>query len=135
MLRKLWMSILLYNKGPIPDQMTHGLVYMQYRDLLMKGFTISRSENNCNVRVEYYVVLVGNILHNAHTDVTYIVIEKFAMVEDFYTYPIKSSSLGIYQLSQHTGELSIVPANSIQYKYTLLPPGAKYVVYPLQILA
>ena len=43
--------------------------------------------------------------------------------------------LGIYQLSQPAGELSIAPTNSIQYKYIFLPHGAKYVDYPLQILA
>ena len=76
------------------------------------------------------IVLVHNLLFDRRSEETIIVYEKFRCVDNFYSYPLDSNSLGIYCVSVPRGELHAVSASEISEKYVLLPSGGSYVAIP-----
>lgn len=75
------------------------------------------------------VVLLKNLVHKHRT--LFFIGCKFRKQEDFYTYPLPSSELGIICISQLQQEKIAYRLNDIQCKCYLIPNGDNYLCIPL----
>jgi len=60
-----------------------------------------------------------------------LVYQRFSYLQDFFTYPIKSSKIGIFRASQLSNELLIGSLTSFKAKNVMLPFKKDIAVYPL----
>lgn len=64
-------------------------------------------------------------------NVVYFVGNTFAMKEDFYTYPLPSSVLGIYKVSNLRNDKKYFNLDDVKAKCWLMPDGPSHVCIPL----
>ena len=113
-----------HHGGPKP----HGYqLCRQYKEVFLQNFHISTSQGDNCVRVGNDVALVRNILQDRHSREVKLVLEKYSEVGNFYTYPLDSIMLGIFEVAHLCGELEVVPSGDIKCKCLLLPHQLRYV--------
>jgi hypothetical protein len=115
----------LHLSGPLPHNYVN---CQQYKWYLGKETIISCCKGDNCFEVDDEIVLVRNILCSA--DETYIVYEPFEKKEPFFQYPLPSVSLGIYLVSQLSGQVQVTPVCRISKKMILLPFQQFFVVFP-----
>ena len=116
-----------HNEGPLPSGYRRAL---QYSELQLDQFLVTRSQGNNCVGIKNDVVLVHNLLFDVDSKEKIVVFEKFRSADPFYTYPLPSSSLGIYCVSVPRGDFHTILASEITVKYVLLPYGSSYIAIP-----
>lgn len=116
-----------HNEGPLPSGYRRAL---QYSELQLDQFLVTRSQGNNCVGIKNDVVLVHNLLFDVDSKEKIVVFEKFRSADPFYTYPLPSSSLGIYRVSVPRGDFHTILASEITVKYVLLPYGSSYIAIP-----
>ena len=116
-------------EGPVP----HGLHFLhQYKEVWIGNFTITTTQgNNCVKIGNNEVGLVRNILHDPQREGIKLVVEKFSGIRDFYTYPLASSKLGIFEVFNLTGHLEVFQSTEIQSKCLLIPLKLRFVAVSL----
>jgi len=116
-----------HNTGPLLAAYRN---YRQYRCVHTEKFTISLSVgNNCIVVTDGSAALVRNILDDNGTIV--LLCQHFATTSDAFDYPLLSSRLGIYKVSDKMTDIFPLPFSSVSQKCALLPMKHSFVVLPL----
>lgn len=105
--------------------------YQQYKEIHLPNVYISVFQGNNCVMINGSVALVRNIVSTADKCSVFIIYETFDNMHDFFTYPLKSSNLGIYKVSQLQGRLRVSPLSLIACKYFMLPFKQSFVCIPL----
>jgi hypothetical protein len=76
------------------------------------------------------VVAVQNIVKDRMNEV-HLIYRKFHNQSSFFTYPLSSADIGIYQFSNLVVSLHHCLASNLQVKYCVLPYKTLYVAFPL----
>lgn len=101
----------------------------QFKSILVNGVHIAISTGNNCITLGNNIAVVRNILK---TDVDiFFVYQTFHEFHDFYTYPLHSSKIGIYLVSQLNSELFIARLCDFKKKNVMLPFKDSFVVIPL----
>ena len=120
------------------DEHYNGLVpcevrssYRQYKRIAVSGMYISMDVGNNCIGVDDDVILLRNIL--VVNGEALLVFQKFLNCVSFFTYPLDSSLLGIYLVSDLTTEVFSrkLVATHLQRKYMMLPHNDRHVVIPI----
>lgn len=117
-----------HNDGPIPNL----CVFRQYQQMQHTGLLLSvNSANNC-IKINGSIVLLRNILFDEATEEVYLVVLPFKCVKNFYNYPLESSKIGIFQVSDLSSHFSVEALKLFEKKYVALPMGiGSFVTFPL----
>ena len=108
-----------HNEGPVPEAIANA---KQFRRLSVNGVQLSLGQRNSCVQLhDNSIAVIKNILKVANK--VLIVYSKFNRVEEFFTYPLASSCLGIFTVSNLARSSSWTDAESITRKCVLLPAG------------
>lgn len=105
--------------------------YKQYKRITVNKICISiHLGNNCLV-LNDNIVLVRNILVKDNEAV--LMYQKFSKCSSFFTYPLESTVLEIYQVSDLTNEMFAEKLSEIHIKRknVILPHNGLHVVFPL----
>ena len=86
-------------------------------------------KKSCFSTADGDVVILNNIVKR-HNNVR-LIGQKFNRMEDFYTYPLPSSSLGIYKVSELSEERSVYDLESVKAKCWLMKDGESFLSVPL----
>ncbi|XP_046548859.1 uncharacterized protein LOC124258811 isoform X1 [Haliotis rubra] len=92
-----------HSDGPILSNLGY---VTQYKEIHMDRFFLSKSIGNSCVSINNEVVIIKNIVQNANKDIL-IIYAKFLSKKDFFTYPLKSSSIGIFKVSHLSDHLYV----------------------------
>jgi hypothetical protein len=116
--------------GPVPNGFQGA---QQFCQLLKNNMFISLEvKDRCVAELNMPPTLVQNIL--LHNKRYYLVCQPFTVVSDLYSYPIPSSSLGIYLVSKPSKEFLVLPVSDTLVKCVCLPmlnDSSKFAVFPL----
>ena len=120
-----------HKSGPIlPEYHT----YRQFRELSFEKTRMHVSNemgDNC-VKCGTHYGLIRNILCLSDNDNSPIILfEPFARVDNFFTRPLVSSDLEIFQVGRLTGRLRVYHMCDIVCKFVILPFKEDYVIIPL----
>ena len=116
-----------HTMGPLP--FSH-YAHCQFTAVTYKGLFYSiNAPDNC-VKIGKNICIIRNILCKEGEEVKFVC-ETYNKVESFFTYPLCSSKLGIYEVSHVSGHVSICPITDIKCKYVRLPHQQNFVVIPL----
>ena len=85
--------------------------------------------NSCFCTQDGDIAVLKNI-NKRHNNIR-LIGQKFMLKEDFYTYPLPSSSLGIYKVSELSGERTVFNLESVKAKCWLMMDGDSYLCVPL----
>jgi hypothetical protein len=77
-----------------------------FKSVYHNGFKLSSETGDNCVQIDHKIVLVDNIL--LKDGEKKVVVRCFRMKEDFFTYPLKSSKLGIMRLSRLSGHHEVL---------------------------
>jgi hypothetical protein len=109
-----------------------GLIeFKQYRELQLNNFTIKLTScDNC-LMCEGKVALVQNIFSDG--SIIKLVVKKFKKMTKFFTRPLPSSDIGIYEVYKLSSQFDVCSLSDIQNKYVLLPynSSGKWIAIPL----
>jgi len=112
-----------HNNGPLP---TSHSSYTQYKCVNYKKHRFSMEiPDNC-VKISGKVSLINNIISNGKK--VLVIFEVYKKVESFFTYPLNSTSLGIFEISHPSGYLNMCDVQDIQEKYVRFPYKDNFVV-------
>ncbi|XP_025155706.1 uncharacterized protein LOC105189479 isoform X2 [Harpegnathos saltator] len=101
----------------------------QYKEILLNGFVLKVTEpDNCCYTVNHKIINVKSIIST--TDGILLIAQEFLELEDFYTKPCKSSSIGIYA-AKNLRPLTSWQLHQICYKCVKLQFRNIYVIFPL----
>ncbi len=101
----------------------------QFKSISINGVNISINTGNNCVMLGSSVAVIRNILK---TDLDiFLLHQTFCEQRDFYTYPLHSSKIGIYQVSCLSSELKIARLSDFRRKNVMLPFNNAFVVIPL----
>ena len=81
------------------------VLYDQFRELSTQSVTLATNKANNCIKVKSGIALLQNILHSRRENRTILVVQKFLLLSDYYSYPLASSKLGIY-VAMHLSEVS-----------------------------
>lgn len=112
--------------GPVPAGYDR---CMQFHEIHMPLFYLAKNECDACVRIGNDIALICNILQM--NDEIYVAYHVFSTVEDFFSYPLQSSCLGIYKVSDICRRLQVAHITEIAYKYVLLRRRDISVAIPL----
>lgn len=120
-------------KGPLPEKMCN---VKQYKKLQMHEYVLKSSWPDCHVQlISNEIVRIFNIVQKNEESDYYIVGRKYKKIDDFYTYPIKSSVLNIHKISDLEENIHLFPVTDIKTKLIVLSETAgnssSYVSFPL----
>ena len=107
--------------GPLPDLLTGGEQYKKAH--FSFGFASIDNGNNF-VQVHSDIVFVRNIV--LFCNAPYIVCSKFEKCVDFFTYPVASSKVGIFLISDLLSDVLVVPVGEIQSEVVAYPELSKF---------
>ena len=114
-----------YSEG-IPRGLGH---CRQYKRLRMNNVLISTNKGNNCIGIAYGVFILTNIVTNNTT--TLLMCQKFIDVQDFFTYPLPSSQIGIKFVSKLSNDIVVHELSEFKGKYVILPHAHGFVVVPL----
>lgn len=116
-----------HNSGPILEEFQFSLQYKEVNLHLIK-LKVTKGDN-C-ILINGDISVIHNILAD-HTN-KYLVISSFQNKQNFFVYPVQSSQLGIYKVSNLSADLKVVSLPKNPKKYVLLPHAEEtYVAIPL----
>ncbi|XP_063615608.1 uncharacterized protein LOC134788707 [Penaeus indicus] len=139
--RKTETSVLVSDVGPrcrklhifgsTPNAILQGF---QYKELHLPCGVISTAKGDNCILVNDRVVMVKNIVVSEGTE--YVVFQRFRHSDNFFSYPLESTDLGICLVSMLNTSLDYTPVADIQRKMVLLPHSSKgnkasYLAIPL----
>ena len=75
------------------------------------------------------VMVVRNII--LYNNSVHVAVQRYAVTEDSFSYPVKSSFLGIYKVSRILDNLELYPVCEVLCKYVAIPYRNIHVVVPL----
>lgn len=101
----------------------------EFKELHTDQFCVKITEGDNCVKIGNDIDLLQNIILLEGN--MYLVYYQFHAVEPFYTYPISSSSLGVFLLSQLSESLKCVKVDEGLCECVLLPFKDKHVGMPL----
>ncbi len=118
-----------HHAGPVPVGYQNG---SQFSQMIFKdNVCITRSEPDNCVKIGAHVCLVRNILLNPTDGEVFIVYEQFLVARAFYSYPLSSNALGIYQVTLPSGHMEVCHVREITEKYLLLPHEEYFITFPM----
>ena len=120
------------HNGPLPTNLNTESIKQYNRIVLFqhdKAIITTSEPNNC-ILVDDNPSLVKNIITLKKK--VYYVVQKFSKKEDFFTYPLPSSHIGICCVSGLQGILDLVPVPDVKVKCALLPYNGKMIAFPLR---
>lgn len=109
-----------------------GLIeFKQYRELQLNNFTIKLTSGDNCLMCEGKVALVQNIFSDG--SIIKLVVKKFKKMTKFFTRPLPSSDIGIYEVYKLSSQFDVCSLSDIQNKYVLLPynSSGKWIAIPL----
>ena len=119
-----------HGAGPLPRAY---VTYLQFEQLcLPKSFFLSLKQGNNCILARGKVGIIRNILspsENSHERV--LIVENFRNLNNFYTEPLPSSDLRIFQVGHLSGDIVAVNMNEVSCKCVLLPYRNSFVSVPL----
>ena len=119
-----------HHNGPLPRAYA---TYLQFEQLcLPKSFFLSLKQGNNCILARGKVGIIRNILspsENSHERV--LIVENFRNLNNFYTEPLPSSDLRIFQVGHLSGDIVAVNMNEVSCKCVLLPYRNSFVSVPL----
>lgn len=101
----------------------------EFKELHLNQFCVKITEGDNCIKIGDDIGLIQNILLLEGN--MYLLYYQFHAVETFYIYPLSSSSLGVFLLSQLPESLKCVKVDDGLCKYVLLPFKDKHVGMPL----
>ena len=113
--------------GPLPQNKS---TCPQYRYYYAPGHLVSNTKGNNCFMYNGNIVLVRNILVDLNSS-TYAIVEPFNKKDLLFDYPLPSSSLGIYVMSDLSRNLIVIPIEELGEKLVMLPHDGKYVGLPM----
>jgi len=121
----------MHDNGPIPDYIDRACDIKQYEKLSFNGWILKATmKDGVLILVNGEVVVLKNIItYKAETLILY---QKFCRKRSFYDYPLPSSEINVYVVSNLTTELASVPYLAIAKKCVCMPikDGHEYVIVP-----
>lgn len=118
-----------HNMGPLPRESF--LVKTQFSRLHYRGLYFSlKWGNNCFFNDNGEVFVIFNIFID-NFGKPFLIVKQFIEIDDFYSYPFKSSHSRIHLASVLSSEFSTLPVTEIRTKCLTLPYHRKFVLYPL----
>ena len=111
--------------GPLPSNV---IGCSQFKELHQHYYILKISEGDNCFLIGSDIAVVRNFFTYQQND--YVVFERFHHMEDFFSYPIRSISLGIFTVARLTGQLQSALVADIVKKYILLPHKQGYVAVP-----
>ncbi|XP_067668227.1 uncharacterized protein [Haliotis asinina] len=102
----------------------------QYKEIQTPDIFISRSRGDNCVNINDEVCIIRNLILQSDNEKT-VIYEKFIDKKDFFTYPLSSSNIGVYKVSQLSRHLEITLLRNVKNKYVLLPKDNEYIALPL----
>ncbi|XP_077558139.1 uncharacterized protein LOC144173702 [Haemaphysalis longicornis] len=114
-------------QGPVPAAFINA---RQFSEVVFHGHTIKTAQgDNCVLLTTDESVVVDNIL--SHDRKLYIVGRHFRIVQDLYTYPCRSSLLGVVMVSSLSAHSVVYKLSDIKAKCFLYPRGNAYACLPI----
>lgn len=103
----------------------------QYRLVCFKGMIISLNVgDDCVAKPDGKPCIVRNILCSSGQ--TYLLVENFCVITSFFEYPLPSSSMHVYKVSQLNGVYELINLTDVMHKCVRLPlKGECFVILPL----
>lgn len=103
---------------------------LQYRRIIINDIVLQlNGKDSCVKMKNGEIITIVNIVETE--DQIFVIGQAFLRAEDFYQYPIPSSVLGIYKVSNKNEQRRIFPVSDIEVKCWLIPYGESYVCIPL----
>ena len=101
----------------------------QFKELRMNDFSVNLTPRNNCLTINEEIVLVRNIL--SFESKISIVCQRFRDRTSFFSYPVKSDFLGIFQVWNLDSEFRIESVDNITPKNVILPYKQRFIVIPL----
>ena len=119
-----------HHKGPLPREYA---TYLQFEQLcLPKSFFLSLGQGNNCILARGKVGIIRNILSpNENSLERVLIVENFRNLNNFYTEPLPSSDLRIFQVGPLSGDIVSLNMNEVSCKCVLLPYRDSFVSVPL----
>lgn len=116
-----------HKDGPVPTGFKN---VSQFQEVVIGPSTINicRGAENC-VKIGNSVALVMNIVLS--DDSTYIVYKEYEQQDPFFDYPIISTDLGIFVVSNLSNDVQTKKLDDNIVKYAKLPYKGKFIAIPL----
>lgn len=116
-----------HTEGPVPRNL-HSCG--QHREAIYKEVSITRTAgNNCVVLKNHEVLLAENILSSV--GLVYLIGRTFSVVHDLYTYPCRSTSVGVSMVSAPSRHHSLWEPREVNRKCCLFSLGSSYACFPI----
>ena len=120
----------VHRNGPISSDLS----CVQFKVLYLKNFCIKVNPANRGIMVNSKVGKVVNIVKYEGDPEIYVLYHVYKVYEDLYTYPVQSSSLGIYIVSKESKSIRTCSYRDIECKCILFPLQSrlsKFASFPL----
>lgn len=117
-----------HTRGPLPSAQSINEV-IQFGEAVLKHFTISRFKGDNCVKVGSQIAIVKNILK--YESGVYVLYKVFQQKCCLFEYPVLSSHLDVWKVSDLSDRLHTTPISHVIGKYVLLPHRGHFVVTPL----
>ena len=119
-----------HHGGPLPREYA---TYLQFEQLcLPKSFRLSLKQGNNCILARGKVGIIRNILSPSEkSNERILIVENFRNLENFYTVPLPSSDLRIFQVCHLSGDMIAVNMEEVNCKCVLLPYRDGFVSVPL----
>ena len=116
-----------HKKGPLPYEYRG---YSQFSDIQWRNLHFSIRDSDSCIRVDNEIGIIRNIIVSESSDVKFLY-ECFRVVTDFFDFPLPSSDLGIFKVSDLTCTIKCASFTEIDCKNMRLPYRGHYIVVPL----
>lgn len=104
---------------------------VQYRKMQYAKITLALNESDCCFMTkDYDVVILSNIVQTFDGNIV-LIGRKFARKDNAYTFPINSSLLGIFKVSDLENRREMWEITQLSRKCYILPDGDSYISVPL----
>ncbi|ELU13483.1 hypothetical protein CAPTEDRAFT_216210 [Capitella teleta] len=114
--------------GPRPDTDLYSHVTL-YKQALFADFFLSLDQRNSRCQIGDNVAIAQNFF--SCTERSLVIYSKFDALDNFFSYPVNSSSLGIFKVVDLSPVLYIAEVCNVTCKYVQLPHNREVVVIPL----
>lgn len=123
-----------HRNGPLPTLHTH-VIHKQYKKIhctnfILAIFSHSSADSYCSTN-DGVIIQIHNILLTSKNCI-FVLAKQFLTYDSFYSYPIESSLLNIYNVNRLGNELHMWSVNDIVAKYIIfLSAQGSFVAFPL----
>jgi len=116
-----------HSMGPLPFMQ---FAHCQYTTVENNGLFYSITKPDNCVKIGKKIYLIRNIICQKDKEVK-LVCENYTKTGSFFTYPLCSTEIGIYEVSHLSGHTEVYPITDIKCKYVRLPYLQNFVVIPM----